>query len=135
MHVVGARTGPPPTVDHIRCRREIAVFRRVGIRRAFEGGVGLGLAGRRRCVAREWLCLTVLPPRFQLEWTRHQHHTCRGGPLGGQARVHHVLDRMAFRPSRAPTHLRAWGSDSLLGLTGMIVTVRVADSGVWDTFP
>ena len=44
MHAVGARTGPPPTVDHIRCRWEIAVrvFRRVGIRRAFEGGVGLG---------------------------------------------------------------------------------------------
>ena len=59
MHAVGARTGPPPTVDHIRCRREIArVFRRVGIRRAFEGGVGLGLAGRRRSVARKWLCLT-----------------------------------------------------------------------------
>ena len=59
MHAVGARTGPPLTVDHIRCRREIAGFRRVGFRRAFEGGVGLGLAGRRRSVARKWLCLTV----------------------------------------------------------------------------
>ena len=77
MHAVGARTGPPVTVDHIRCRWEIAVrvFRRVGIRRAFEGGVGLRLAGHRRGVARVWFNLTVLPPRFRLEWTRHHHHT------------------------------------------------------------
>ena len=84
MHAVGARTGPPVTVDHIRCRWEIAVrvFRRVGIRRAFEGGVGLASAGRRRSVARVWISLTVLPPRFRLEWTRHHHHTPRRRALG-----------------------------------------------------
>ena len=40
------------------------------------------LAGHRRGVARVWFNLTVLPPRFRLEWTRHHHHTPRRRALG-----------------------------------------------------
>ena len=48
MHVVGARTGPPLTVDHIRARREIAEFRR-----AFEDASGLASAS-------PWLAVGVV---------------------------------------------------------------------------
>ena len=97
MHAVGARTGPPLTVDYIRCRWEIAercVSSRWNPSR-FRGWRRPRLAGHRRGVARVWFNLTVLPPRFRLEWTRHHHHTVtwhdlltKAPPGGSQVDVH-----------------------------------------------
>ena len=59
-----------------------------------------------------------------------------GGALGGAHRSDSEGDGVVAR--RAATNLvlaLALGSDEGSGATGMIVTVRVADSGVWDTFP
>ena len=108
MDVVGAHTGPLPTVDHIRPLWEIVEFRR-----AFVGASSLPLACRwlaaSLCGSTVWLCLTVLPPRFRLGWTRHRHHTRvpRRYDMKVPARRGHAGGRQKLPPgSKVPRPIR-----------------------------